>query len=102
MIRQPARSTLLTYTTLFRSGLVHVVRRHEDRDLGAAAQVAQVVPDGRAGLRVESDGRLVEEEDLWRVHEAARRSEEQTSELQSRQNLVFRLFLEKTMFLLLV
>src|SRR3954463_2637482 len=45
-------------------GLVHVVRGDEDGDLGALAEVVQVVPDRRTGLRVQADRRLVEEEHL--------------------------------------
>src|SRR3954447_26225888 len=43
-------------------GLVHVVRGHEDRDLLALLQLADVAPDRRSGLGVEPDRRLVEEE----------------------------------------
>src|SRR5258707_4010388 len=71
MIRRPPRSTLFPYTTLFRSPPAHVVR-HE-----------------RQVFRVRVNGRL--ELALLIVH----RSEEHTSELQSRQYLVCRLLLEK-------
>src|SRR2546429_3823659 len=67
MIRRPPRSTLFPYTTLFRSLAV---------DLEAAERRGEV----RAGHL------------LARVH---RRSEEHTSELQSRLHLVCRLLLEK-------
>src|SRR3712207_7193798 len=96
MIRRPPRSTLFPYTTLFRSrrprhelehpGAVAVRRR----DVVAAQRVGQVGVDlvGVAGQPVEGGaGRLegcVEG-----------RSEEHTSELQSRQYLVCRLLLEK-------
>src|SRR3712207_7796358 len=81
MIRRPPRSTLFPYTTLFRSvdrlrGEQHV-RRHPD-----AARVDQ--PDDPAVAVVVAAARL----------EGAR-SEEHTSELQSRQYLVCRLLLEK-------
>ena len=52
-------------------GLVHVVRGHEDGDLGALPEVVQVVPDRRPGLRVQADRGLVEEQHLRRVHQAA-------------------------------
>src|SRR3989442_8772264 len=68
MIRRPPRSTLFPYTTLFRS-----------RPQGAAA---------RNGAGRFSVPRL-------RGRRAARRSEEHTSELQSRPHLVCRLLLEK-------
>src|SRR5436309_12655584 len=74
MIRRPPRSTLFPYTTLFRSlhGLVGLSRGRLRVGCRPPAR-----PVGRAGTR-----RL-------------RRSEEHTSELQSRENLVCRLLLEK-------
>src|SRR3712207_8186641 len=85
MIRRPPRSTLFPYTTLFRSrdgAVVEPVPAFEDgrtRALGRIAHAAAVTFRApRAG-----DGRR------------ARRSEEHTSELQSRQYLVCRLLLEK-------
>src|SRR3712207_7813089 len=81
MIRRPPRSTLFPYTTLFRSidGQVVVIARE------LAAQLA----DGHR--------RVVLDVELGRVGLdcAAGRSEEHTSELQSRQYLVCRLLLEK-------
>src|SRR3712207_7253792 len=75
MIRRPPRSTLFPYTTLFRSGPAgsEGVRLGRDR-LGA-----------RAVLRADLNGQRAD----------AQRSEEHTSELQSRQYLVCRLLLEK-------
>src|SRR3989440_4660279 len=85
MIRRPPRSTLFPYTTLFRSRRLRP-RRH-DGELLADEPVQQ-----RRLARVRpSDQR----------HEAGtrgpggRRSEEHTSELQSRSDLVCRLLLEK-------
>src|SRR3712207_7379889 len=94
MIRRPPRSTLFPYTTLFRSS----------GDLGdlLGAQIA-VLERVDAAL----DAAQVEEQLLLRsgradLHQAPRaqdelldRSEEHTSELQSRQYLVCRLLLEK-------
>src|SRR3712207_8260105 len=82
MIRRPPRSTLFPYTTLFRSKDDDEVAR-----IRAAAQLADralrdVLERGLAG-RTEREVAL----DL--------RSEEHTSELQSRQYLVCRLLLEK-------
>src|SRR3712207_7518125 len=76
MIRRPPRSTLFPYTTLFRSLLV-------------------VLPVGLALVRRQAaDVLLVDDE--RRVDQAREdRSEEHTSELQSRQYLVCRLLLEK-------
>src|SRR3712207_8904319 len=90
MIRRPPRSTLFPYTTLFRS---HGVAGKPQR----ARQDARAAPGHQAERRraVHAVQRLVEAavagEDVDRVH----RSEEHTSELQSRQYLVCRLLLEK-------
>src|SRR3712207_7648341 len=73
MIRRPPRSTLFPYTTLFRSA-----QRRSDE--AVQVLVAQAADGQRAHLR--------------NVHRAVR-SEEHTSELQSRQYLVCRLLLEK-------
>src|SRR3712207_8612699 len=100
MIRRPPRSTLFPYTTLFRS-----------RDRDGAPGIALVgtalhlharpghprfrsVRPGEGGLRAS------------RVHPghrgvAAPRSEEHTSELQSRQYLVCRLLLEKKTYMII-
>ncbi len=51
--------------------LVHVVGREDERDVGVA-QLAQPVPDEEARRRIETRGRLVEEEHPWRVHKSAR------------------------------
>src|SRR3712207_8842448 len=88
MIRRPPRSTLFPYTTLFRS-----VVQHEGQPLGGRELVeddAQRQPDrvgehrflGGVGDGVQPGRRRV-------------RSEEHTSELQSRPYLVCRLLLEK-------
>src|SRR3712207_7228179 len=81
MIRRPPRSTLFPYTTLFRSALATEVRAIAETTT-APSQIA------RCMLPVLSA-------DLGRRAEAERRSEEHTSELQSRQYLVCRLLLEK-------
>src|SRR3712207_7434984 len=101
MIRRPPRSTLFPYTTLFRSrpqvavvvdlGCQHRQCRHEtcttyppthlSRTAGQAGSSVSPQPNGAA----ESRGPA----------ESSRRSEEHTSELQSRQYLVCRLLLEK-------
>src|SRR5438874_8001284 len=66
MIRRPPRSTLFPYTTLFRSAVASMVR---------------LLPDCAA---------------TWLMNASSvRRSEEHTSELQSRRDLVCRLLLEK-------
>src|SRR5687768_18351221 len=84
MIRRPPRSTLFPYTTLFRSSrLVHAgLGRSLARGDAADAQLRGVRARGSA----------VELAHLVAVHP---RSEEHTSELQSRLHLVCRLLLEK-------
>src|SRR3712207_6881173 len=94
MIRRPPRSTLFPYTTLFRSPPCARPCR-ADRQFLAAFRAHHV---GHVS-RVEGAGDLAVEVDP--VHHdqhrgvLQRRSEEHTSELQSRQYLVCRLLLEK-------
>src|SRR5687768_17843339 len=80
MIRRPPRSTLFPYTTLFRSDVVlgaeRVMRRQRRRERGAGREQQTSHADS---LR----------------HTPPARSEEHTSELQSRLHLVCRLLLEK-------
>src|SRR3712207_7587239 len=83
MIRRPPRSTLFPYTTLFRSKEVlrDFMVQHPDRPVEWMCDT---------GMRFEID-------QVWfrrALHEVIR-SEEHTSELQSRQYLVCRLLLEK-------
>src|SRR2546422_8668207 len=102
MIGRPPRSTLFPYTTLFRSGVIefgaaltrlasvedrglefrrageHARREHAEGDVGAVLPMV-----GKRRERVVGGGRPM------------RRSEEHTSELQSRLHLVCRLLLEK-------
>src|SRR3712207_8402296 len=81
MIRRPPRSTLFPYTTLFRSNR-EALRTGAGRGGGMSSRCAVAPPVGRAPvLRV--------------ALAACARSEEHTSELQSRQYLVCRLLLEK-------
>src|SRR3712207_6858466 len=95
MIRLPPRSTLFPYTTLFRSDQDQLVdprgvpQRHFRPD-----ETAHRVADDRRALHAElvaqrvDDSRVAGDRDVLR-------SEEHTSELQSRQYLVCRLLLEK-------
>src|SRR5687768_18025127 len=83
MIRRPPRSTLFPYTTLFRSGrqeLGHLLAVH----LGDLEQVCAGVERALLGGREDHAGGAL-----------LLRSEEHTSELQSRLHLVCRLLLEK-------
>src|SRR5436309_5085003 len=90
MIRRPPRSTLFPYTTLFRSprpnqermGRSHQGSQPETRTALPSASARSSTPDR---LETEAEGRAV----------LVSRSEEHTSELQSRENLVCRLLLEK-------
>src|SRR3712207_7340694 len=90
MIRRPPRSTLFPYTTLFRSVVLERLAEHQlvlVDDAGAHARHVR----GRDVLEpLERAARPAEVEDV-----AGPRSEEHTSELQSRQYLVCRLLLEK-------
>src|SRR2546421_5444773 len=98
MIRRPPRSTLFPYTTLFRSLL-----DAERLDLLLAADVQLLLHldlDRQAVCVPARDARdAVPEHGLIAAHQvldgARRRSEEHTSELQSRSDLVCRLLLEK-------
>src|SRR3712207_7567182 len=84
MIRRPPRSTLFPYTTLFRSDDDEVLARIQDL---AEVEIAVVADAHGIALdvaqRSEADAQFI------------LRSEEHTSELQSRQYLVCRLLLEK-------
>src|SRR3712207_7812839 len=94
MIRRPPRSTLFPYTPLFRSELVGdadpglVVEEHEPD--GEAPDTAAIA-DAASTPPFLSERRVVVARDIG----AYPRSEEHTSELQSRQYLVCRLLLEK-------
>src|SRR3712207_8188475 len=87
MIRRPPRSTLFPYTTLFRS--LRRVQRGHVREERVEVPLLRVF-----GFRVLTDDRLDELVDPAE-HLFGQRSEEHTSELQSRQYLVCRLLLEK-------
>src|SRR3712207_7193029 len=90
MIRRPPRSTLFPYTTLFRS-------------LGGVARLPQPPPVRHRGdlhpARLRDRAHRLPGVRRWRLRDrvepAVGRSEEHTSELQSRQYLVCRLLLEK-------
>src|SRR3712207_7685808 len=95
MIRRPPRSTLFPYTTLFRSAL-HLERPHRRRHLRSLR--SPFPPhrlDGWRRLAVHAAQRSVCARDADVPAAERGRSEEHTSELQSRQYLVCRLLLEK-------
>src|SRR3712207_8998769 len=84
MIRRPPRSTLFPYTTLFRSTVFGVAVAEAPASIGHYRVASAGDVDARGwGVSVS------------RVVNEAVRSEEHTSELQSRQYLVCRLLLEK-------
>src|SRR5690606_41064332 len=90
MPRRPPRSTLFPYTTLFRSNW--------DDDSGNCKELMlnNVLPNCQHYSYIEITPRS--HQSLWHTYEevqATCRSEEHTSELQSRENLVCRLLLEK-------
>src|SRR3712207_7314578 len=97
MIRRPPRSTLFPYTTLFRSYELEGAPALYDLDDGRVYDhTAEIRPDSLYGVSKvygEALGRhYVDQHGLSVV---CLRSEEHTSELQSRQYLVCRLLLEK-------
>src|SRR3712207_7569842 len=102
MIRRPPRSTLFPYTTLFRSYVeagagerllaVEVGLVDDLRDLYVWAAQREV--DGRDEAEGERDGEQRNDSQFTERRQDVR-SEEHTSELQSRQYLVCRLLLEK-------
>src|SRR3712207_7451168 len=91
MIRRPPRSTLFPYTTLFRSGVVLTNTLPSSATFVSAttSQGSLVTPPvGSTGVVTANLGTVA-------PGATATRSEEHTSELQSRQYLVCRLLLEK-------
>src|SRR3712207_6916347 len=93
MIRRPPRSTLFPYTTLFRSER----RQRPEPKLVDSKELRRTLRhDGYiGGLAYTPDGRLLATLDWNREGGNTGRSEEHTSELQSRQYLVCRLLLGK-------
>src|SRR3712207_7557486 len=96
MIRRPPRSTLFPYTTLFRSE----DQRRRTRAIATSPAICVICTPGRGRAQVcggsptttTRSSRVLRTE--RNIH-SGRRSEEHTSELQSRQYLVCRLLLEK-------
>src|SRR3712207_7702524 len=95
MIRRPPRSTLFPYTTLFRSsGMVPRRRRHAIRQRYRESWHC-ASPPFSASHRRSPPERTAGQHALPPHIDLHQRSEEHTSELQSRQYLVCRLLLEK-------
>src|SRR2546422_4952025 len=83
MIRRPPRSTLFPYTTLFRSLL------------WASAKMPGLLVPEQQGSIINEVLRKQQADGGWSLSSLVGRSEEHTSELQSRLHLVCRLLLEK-------
>src|SRR3712207_8875729 len=94
MIRRPPRSTLFPYTTLFRSEMliagIEAAGYTPGDEVAIALDPATSELRSDGGYELEHEGRTLSSEEM-----ADYRSEEHTSELQSRQYLVCRLLLEK-------
>src|SRR2546428_4545172 len=90
MIRRPPRSTLFPYTTLFRSGFLPWSRAHVRIRSPSPGEPS---PPCAATAAASSPRETVSR--CSRTRLASSRSEEHTSELQSRSDLVCRLLLEK-------
>src|SRR3712207_7600529 len=88
MIRRPPRSTLFPYTTLFRSVREHGLNAEAD-EMWVLGELT-VTLDGVTATRQQFGSQKIK-----RARQTGNRSEEHTSELQSRQYLVCRLLLEK-------
>src|SRR5690606_41394150 len=100
LVRRLPRSTLFPYTTLFRSRRPRPSQRSRPRTVGGQPVSRELAPGWLAArFRRTSDrpgaGRRDPNRRGPRAAFAPRRSEEHTSELQSRENLVCRLLLEK-------
>src|SRR3712207_8319260 len=97
MIRRPPRSTLFPYTTLFRSDAYQrSLQRPEHRQLGAnVSDVWRVLLRHRDRFTSVDSSLFLDEAITSSEYVSRYRSEEHTSELQSRQYLVCRLLLEK-------
>src|SRR3712207_7692684 len=88
MIRRPPRSTLFPYTTLFRSDAADAESASDPQ------QIVVALESQLAAMRDRLENMYATARDLIALDDV--RSEEHTSELQSRQYLVCRLLLEKT------
>src|SRR5690554_7423600 len=92
MIRRPPRSTLFPYTTLFRS---KEKKTRRSRRGGGTANAETTVTEGAAKEETKSEAKEEAPKAKKETAKKAERSEEHTSELQSRPHLVCRLLLEK-------
>src|SRR3712207_7384610 len=97
MIRRPPRSTLFPYTTLFRSNALYnaVVRAALEAQVERFTYVSSSMVFERAQVFPTPESYLADCPVPRSAYGFSKRSEEHTSELQSRQYLVCRLLLEK-------
>src|SRR3712207_7477307 len=91
MIRRPPRSTLFPYTTLFRSIESYLRDNLENKRFLHSLSVRDTAVKMAKVYNIDVEKSKI----AGLVHDCAKRSEEHTSELQSRQYLVCRLLLEK-------
>src|SRR3712207_8663977 len=91
MIRRPPRSTLFPYTTLFRSEIAKAPPTRNSKAMNRPTAPPSVAP----GSENMASPKLTAHDCSPTNNIKNRRSEEHTSELQSRQYLVCRLLLEK-------
>src|SRR3712207_7410615 len=91
MIRRPPRSTLFPYTTLFRSMQLMTSGVSSENRVQEVSQISRALKVLARDLDVP----------ILAMSQLSRRSEEHTSELQSRQYLVCRLLLEKKKHIIL-
>src|SRR5207253_11357649 len=92
-LRPPPRSPLFPYTTLFRSLITTCISRHgRNRAVGERLGKGEKLADIQAATPMVAEGVFTARSVF---EESQQRSEEHTSELQSRGHLVCRLLLEK-------
>src|SRR3712207_8905403 len=93
MIRRPPRSTLFPYTTLFRSGKNHLFNQRSWENWISTCKIN--LYHTKINSELIKDLKVRPQTITFTEENTGRRSEEHTSELQSRQYLVCRLLLEK-------
>src|SRR3712207_8686526 len=89
MIRRPPRSTLFPYTTLFRS------TASQPSERASCTPSTMLLASGSGSMSLKRTYGIEAFSSAWVTLSTTPRSEEHTSELQSRQYLVCRLLLEK-------
>src|SRR5690606_41643813 len=92
-LRHPPGSTLFPYTTLFRSFELSPEKYPESKIFGLTTGFAVMKINSELGYEPVPYSELTDDEEFWKGCRS--RSEEHTSELQSRENLVCRHLLEK-------